>query len=193
MITKVNNIELHILILFSDGYNKEHHIREVSKKIRVSSRTAQITLAKLEEKQILKSQIKGKNKAYKLTQTTISKEYLILTEQYKKILCIEKNHLIKEIIEKIEPHIQGTGIIFGSYAKGLEKKDSDLDIFIIGSCKEKEIEQIGKQYALHIQIKQYPKKIFEKNIYTDPLIKEIIQNHILIKNSEYFVKRCYYE
>ncbi len=50
MITKVNDIDLKVLTLFTEGYNKEYYIREVEKLLKISSRTALVTLDKLEKK-----------------------------------------------------------------------------------------------------------------------------------------------
>ena len=72
----------------------------------------------------------------------MTRKYLNLTEQHKEISFLEKNPIIKEIISKITPLINGIGIIFGSYAKGTQKKDSDLDVFVIGEYKRDKIKQI---------------------------------------------------
>ena len=124
MITKVNDVDLRVLSLFTKSYNKEYYIREVEKLIKVSSRTALVTLVKLEKKGILESKTRGKIKVYKLTKSILSREYLMLTEQYKKIRFLEKNLLIKELIEKIEQHIEGTTILFGSYVKEIQKVEN---------------------------------------------------------------------
>ncbi len=152
MITKVNDIDLKILSLFTKSYNSEYYIREVEKLIKVSSRTALVTLDKLEKKGILESKTKGKIKIYKIKKTILSREYLILTEQYKKIRFLEKNLLIKEIVEKIEQYIKGTTIIFGSYVKEIQKENSDLDIFIVGKFNEDKIKDTGKIYGIEINI-----------------------------------------
>ncbi len=189
MVIKINDIDLRTLSLFTKGYNKEYYIREVEKKLKTSSRTALITLAKLEKIGILESKKKGKIKLYSIRKTSISKEFLILTEQYKKIQFLEKNQLIKEILEKTDEETQGIVIIFGSYAKGTQKEWSDLDLFIVGKYNEKKIKNIGKKYGIDINIKSYPKKIFEKEINNDILLKEIKENHILIKDAEGFVNK----
>ncbi len=189
MITKVNDIDLRILSLFTKGYDKEYYIREVDKLINVSSRTALVTLAKLEEKGILKSQTKGKIKIYAIRKSTISREFFLLTEQYKKIQFLAENHLIKEVFEKADECMQGIVLIFGSYAKGIQKDDSDLDLFIVGKFDEAKIKDIGKKYGIDINVKSYPMKIFEKEIHDDVLLKEIAGNHILIKDAEGFVRR----
>lgn len=85
--------------------------------------------------------------------------------------------------------MQGIVIIFGSYAKGIQKEDSDLDLFIVGTYDEKKIKEASHKYGLDINIKSYPLHIFEKEIRDDSLLKEVIENHILIKDAEGFVRR----
>ena len=90
MVTKVNDTDLKILSLFTKGYNKEYYIREVEKLLNVSSRTALVTLAKLEKKGILEMKAKGKIKIYSIKKSTLSREFFLLTEQYKRIQFLEK-------------------------------------------------------------------------------------------------------
>lgn len=190
MYKKLNITENHlqILSLFTNGFNKEYYIREVQKILKISPRTAQLILNDLEKKAILKSEIKGKIKIYKIKKGDIAKDYLSLVEQYKKIIFLEKNILIKEIITKITNHINGIGVIFGSYAKGIEKKDSDLDIFVVGDYNKNEIKKVSKLYNIEINIKNYPTKIFENDLRSDILIKEVIDNHVIFLNIEQFIK-----
>lgn len=189
MVIKVNDIDLKVLSLFTKGYEKEYYIREVEKLIEVSSRTALVTLAKLEKKGILESKIKGKIKAYSIKKSVISREFFLLTEQYKRIAFLEKNHLVKEVLEKADGYMQGIAIIFGSYAKGIQKDDSDIDLLIVGTFDEKKIKETGNKYGLDINIKSYTMNLFEKEIREDILLKEITENHIIIKDAEGFVRR----
>jgi uncharacterized protein len=189
MFTKINEIDLRILSLFTKGYDKEYYIREVEKLIEVSSRTALVYLAKLEKKGILESKTKGKIKSYSIKKSLISREFFILTELYKRIEFLEKNHLVKEVLEKSEGYVQGIVVVFGSYAKGIQKDDSDLDLFIVGAYDEKKIQKTGKKYGIEVNIKSYPMEIFEKEIVDDILLKEIADNHIIIKDADGFVRR----
>ncbi len=188
MITKVNDIVLRVLTLYTKGYNREFYIREVEKLLHISSRTALVTLDKLEKKGILKSKTRGKIKTYQINKTVLSREYFVLVEQYKKILFLEKNHLIKEIIEKLDDVLEGVALIFGSYAKGIQGENSDLDLFIVGKHDNDKIQNVGRKYGIEINIKNYPMKIFKREINKDILLKEIAENHILINNSEGFVR-----
>ena len=189
MIIKVNDIELRILSLFTKGYNKEIYIREVGRILSISSRTALVTLDELEKKGILESKTRGKIKIYSIKKTIISREHFLLVEQYKKILFLEKNQLIKEIVEKLDDILEGITLIFGSYAKGIQKEDSDLDIFIVGKHKEGKIREVGHKYGIKINIKSYSLDLFEKEINEDILLKEVVENHIIIKDAEGFIRR----
>ena len=186
MSIKINDIDLRVLSLFTNGYDREYYIREVEKLLEVSSRTSLVTLAKLEKQGILESKTKGKIKAYSIKKAGMSREFFILTEQYKKIRFFEDKHLIREVLEKADECLQGIVIVFGSFAKGIQKDDSDLDLFIVGKYNDK-IKQVGKTYGIDINIKSYPISFFEKEINNDILLKEIIRNHILIKGVEGFV------
>jgi predicted nucleotidyltransferase len=189
MVTKINDVDLRILTLFTKSYDKEYYIREVERLLKVSSRTALKTMAKLEKIGILESRKRGKIKTYSIRKTTLSREFFLLAEQYKKIQFLEKNQLIKEVLEKADAFMKGIVIVFGSYAKGTQKEDSDLDLFIVGTYDEKEIKNTGKKYGIDISIKSYPLPLFEKEIHDDILLKEIKENHILIKDVEGFVRR----
>jgi len=155
----------------------------IAQKNNLNQKTVANYLNKLEKEFILKSKTQGKNKLYflNLDNKEIVKNFIISTEHLRTINFYKKNSLIKEIAEKINPFIKGIAIIFGSYAKGIQKKDSDLDIFIIGKANEKELDIISKTYRIEISLKIYPK------LEQDILTKEVIKNHIIIKNAEQFI------
>ena len=96
---------------------------------------------------------------------------------------------MKEIIEKIGHFIDGIGVIFGSYAKGTANKESDLDIFVAGDYEKEEIKKVSRNLGIEISIKCYPLKTFEKNVNQDILIKEVLKNHIVFKNTELFIQK----
>jgi len=190
MYNKLNITEngLQVISLFTKGFDKEYHIREVEKLLKISPRTAQLILEDLENKGITESKVKGRNKSYKLKINELSKTYLTFVEQYKSIASMKNNLLLKEIIEKISPFINGIGIIFGSYAKEIFNKESDLDIFVAGTYNKDEIKKVSRNLGVEISVKCYPLKTFEKNIYHDILLKEILNNHIVFLNSEQFIQ-----
>lgn len=184
---RITENALQALSLFTNDFSREYYIREVERLLKISPRTAQLILENLEDKGIIESKTKGKIKAYKINPSEFTKRYLVLVEQYKAIAFLEKRLLIKEIIEKITPHIKGIAIIFGSYVKGLEKEGSDLDIFVAGDYNQDEIKKVSKNLGIEISIKCYPLKTFEKNLTKDILLKEVLKNHVVFVNAERFI------
>ncbi|MFH1432158.1 MAG: nucleotidyltransferase domain-containing protein [archaeon] len=190
MYEKLNITENHLqaLTLFTRGFDREYYIREVQKLLKISPRTAQLILNDLEKKAVLESKLKGKIRTYRLKNTQSAIDYLIIAEQYKKISFLENKPMIKEIITKITPSITGIGLIFGSYAKGLQKKESDLDIFIAGDYDKNTIKKTSELYGIELSAKSYPREIFEKEIKRDILLKEIQNDHIIFQDAERFIK-----
>jgi hypothetical protein len=191
MYNKINITEngLQIISLFTNGFDRDYYIREVEKLLKISPRTAQLILEDLENKGIIESKVKGKIKSYKLKINELSNRYLTFVEQYKSIAFMEKNLLVKEVIDKISPFIDGIGIIFGSYAKGISNKESDLDIFVAGDYEKEEIKKVSRNLGIEISIKCYPLKTFEKNVNRDILLTEVLKNHIVFKNVEMFIQK----
>lgn len=195
MYEKINITEnaLRVLSLFTDGFEREYYIREIQKILNISPRTSQLILENLEEKGILISKTKGKIKAYVLNPTEFTKRYLVFVEQYKALSFLDKRLMVKEIIEKISPHIKGIGIIFGSYVKQLETEKSDLDVFVAGSYTSAEIDKVSQMYGIEVSVKCYPLKIFEKNIRKDILLREVLKNHVVFLHTEQFIEGVFNE
>ncbi len=188
---RITENTLQVLSLFTNDFKRGYYVREVEKILKISPRTAQLILEDLENKGIVQSKIKGKIKIFKINQSDFTKKYLVFVEQYKAIAFLEKRLMIKEIIEKITHHIKGIGIIFGSYVKGLEKKDSDLDIFVAGNYNRNEIKKVSRNLGIEISVKCYPIKTFENNLNKDILLKEILKNHIVFMNAEQFIEEVF--
>ena len=142
-VNKLTETHLRVLSIFTNGFERDYYIREVQKLLKISPRTAQLILNNLEKRTILESKSRGKIKIYKIKKNIIAKQYLVLAENYKKIRFLEQKPLIKQIIEKIMPFVDGVMVVFGSYAKNLEKNNSDLDIFIIGKHKRQKIKEVS--------------------------------------------------
>ncbi len=188
---KITENTLQILSLFTNDFGREYYIREVKRLLKISPRTAQLILEDLENRGIVESKTKGKIKIYKIKLSGFTKKYFVFAEQYKVIAFLEKKLIIKEAIDKLTPYIDGIGIIFGSYAKGLEKEDSDLDIFVAGNYNKDEIKKVSRNLGIEISIKCYPIKTFRKNLHNDALLKEILKNHIVFINAEQFIEEVF--
>jgi len=182
MYNKLNITENHlkILALFTDGY-PQLHIRDIARRLVISPRTVQLILTNLTSKGVLTYESKGRTILYQVKNNEIAEYYLCLAESYKKAVFLNRYFNLALLSQKLEAD---TAIIFGSYAKNLQKKDSDIDLFVAGAYNKKEIEEYAGLWRLDLDIKHYPKDWHEK---MDVLLKEILTNHIILSGQESFV------
>jgi len=184
----IHNKYLEVMKHFLRGYNKEIYGRELINKVNISQKNIALTLAELEEEGILSSVMKGHLKFFSLNKKNpLIKKYLLMFEVEKSIEFFNKNPKIEQILNHAK--LEGVVCIFGSYAKGIQKKSSDLDLFIVGNFDENEIKKIAKDYNLEVGVKgggisDFVNSLKEKN----PLIEEIIENHILFVGYESFIE-----
>jgi predicted nucleotidyltransferase len=190
MYEKVNITENHFraLSLFTRGLGAEYYIREVQRLLGISPRTSQLILDDLEKKTVLESRTLGKIRTYGIRKSEAAKDYLVFAEQYKKITFLRKRPMIGEVISKITPMVRGLGMVFGSYAKGVEKKGSDLDVFIAGDYDRRGVKGVSELYGIEISVKSYPMEIFKRDIRKDALIREVLSDHVVFSGAEEFVR-----
>jgi len=193
MIDKPTSNIMKIINLFRSNYLSQYHIRGMAKLTKKNHVTLLPHLKYLEENKILIAKTIGKNKEYSLNfENIITKNFLILSETFEATGLLEKIFLMKKITKEIfNLKLSGTIIIFGSYANETFKDDSDIDMFYLGQITDMEIqniEKIGKTYGRNINVKKSSLKNFELGLRNkDPLIIEIIKNHIIIHNAEQFI------
>jgi len=193
MVGKTTNIKYEIINLFKSNYLGQFHVREMAKLIKKSHVTLLPHLKALEKDKIIYAKTIGKNKVYSINfENIITKNYLTLSETVETTAFLEQIFLIKKITKEIfNLNLSGTIMLFGSYAKKTFQEDSDIDLFYLGQITDKEIQNmkaLGKIYGKTINVKKSILKNFESGLRKkDPLITEIIKNHIILQNPEQFV------
>lgn len=186
----LHNKHLEILSLFLGDYEITHHGRGIIGKVRQSPKTISNTLNEMEKEGILRSKTRGTSKNYSLNKDSLFiKEYLIIAEIMRKIDFLGIHKKIAHIFGRDE-RIVG---IFGSYADGSYNKGSDLDIFIIGNVKRgTDHEKEASKFDIDASVKLFSKKEFFSMLRKrDNLAKEIIRNHVIIKNPESFINEVW--
>jgi len=174
-----------ILMEFLDDYAKSVYGRQLVNKIDMSQKSISLELNRLEAENLLKSKKLGNIKNFYLNiKNPIVKNLIITAEISKKNEFLKDNPFIP-LIFKQDSRIVG---VFGSYANNSNDKESDLDVFIIGSKRKEDYNLLGESFDLNISIKYFSEKDFIKLMKTNPLIKEIIRNHIILFNVESFVE-----
>jgi predicted nucleotidyltransferase len=171
-----------ILSRFFAAEGSRFYINEMARLVNTTQGTCRRELNKLVDVGVLTTKKEGNLLYYQVNkQTPLYREFSAIIQ---KTIGIEA---------KLKSSLQGfKGIshafIFGSYAKREFKPESDIDVVIIGMIGEdslikvfKDIERaIGREINYHI----YTEKEFKNKLRTDSFIKNIINNHIIIKGDE---------
>ncbi|KEQ55977.1 putative nucleotidyl transferase protein [Marine Group I thaumarchaeote SCGC AAA799-E16] len=185
----ITQTTLKVIGLYTNDYKKSLHIREIARKTDVDVKSIQIQLKKLEKINILSSVIRGKNKEFSLNQNIITRYYLIMAECFAVVAYLKRHFLIKKIFSELDSHIDGTVILFGSYAKGTYTKQSDIDLFVIDDKRvdKKIISKTSDMINRDINIKSSNRQQFLNRLYdNDPLVKEVVSNHVILKGADEF-------
>lgn len=160
---------------------KESHIRSLAKTLGTNQMMISRRINELVKENVADYRTEGKNKVFFLKKTIEARNYALTTEHYKLNKTLKKYPHLRRIIKKIQENKKiNLTILFGSYAKRLAKKDSDIDIYI--ETKNKKIKQDLERLdsKLSVKIGKYDK--------TNLLIKEIEKNHVIIKGVEDYFK-----
>lgn len=131
----------------------------------------------------------GKAKVVKLNITNkIIKSYLAISSEEEKNQYLEKHTIIKKIISEFQT--DDVVVLFGSYAKGTQKKDSDIDLMIINESGKKDI--FFSKYELlfkirinpiFLTIREFKSMIKEKD---ENVGKQAVKYNIILNNPELF-------
>jgi len=173
------NLELEIV---EQLLKDECHIRELARKLNINHMAVSRKIKNLIRENVVDFKTIGKNKVYFLKKTLEAKAYVFKTENYKLIKILKKYPELRRIIEGISSDKRiKLAILFGSYAKGIAGRRSDIDIYL--ETKDRQIKKDIENMNSKISI-----KIGEYNP-DSLLIKEIEKSHVVLKGVEEFYSK----
>ena len=182
-----------ILIPFLRDYAKKFHASDLARELKLPRRTIARKLEAFHDLHLLEYERKGKNKYFYFKLKDYSSfPLLVLLESSSELLFLQRHHTLAPLLKELAELCPL--IIFGSYAKKLEKEDSDLDI-VLFARKSKRIEGIIQKFPLPVQVQYATLSFFQKLLLTAaPLAKEIVKYHVLLGEKEKTIKlfRSYY-
>ena len=163
-----------LLTLYFTNPNKKYYLRELERILNFSVGNIRRELIKLESTGLFLSENKGNLVYYYLNQS------YPLFKELKSIIFKTSgpSKMLHNILKKFKGISQA--FIYGSFAKGEEREDSDIDLLIIGEVDEdKLIEEIGKlekKLQREINYAIYGKEDFNKKKEGgNPFILDILQ------------------
>ena len=173
------NIDLEII---ESLLKKESHIRGIAKKLNESHSTIFRWLNQLKTENIVDSRIEGRNKVFFLKKNILARNYVLKAEVNKTMKLLGKYSALSIIFEEIlNKTNEKLIVLFGSYAKGLAKTDSDIDIYIETTSRNVKVLVEGIHSRINVKMGSF-------NI-RSPLIKEIIKDHVIIRGFEVFYEQ----
>jgi len=164
--------------------NGENHIRGIADKLNINHMMIVRKVNELLNSNVVDVVKEGRNQVYSVKNSVEARAYFLMTEQYKLVYFLKEYPFLRNIVNKIQRDKRiKIALIFGSYAKGLVRKSSDIDIFIEGQNIniKQEYSKLDSKFA--IKIGKWNKG--------DILIQEIKKNHILIKGGEKYYEKIF--
>lgn len=164
---------LKLLTLFMMNPGREMYVREIARSTEENINSVRRELANLEKIGLLKSERRGNSKYY-----AVNKKMPIYNELASIILKTEG------VAKVLQDSLSGIGIettfIYGSFASGKARVDSDIDIFIIGEINEDElilkIREVEKRLSREINYVLFTTGEFERREKRkDPFVLNVLK------------------
>lgn len=149
--------------IFFKEPTKEHYLLEISKKASIAHTSIKKYLTTLKKLSIITEMIekKGKRK-FPIYKANINNKTYRKYKMIYNLIELKESNLIESLKDQLMPK---SIVLFGSYQKGEDIENSDIDLFI--ECKEEKIEltkfkkQLKRNIQLHFKenFKKYPNEL----------------------------------
>lgn len=128
-----------VLKLFFLHSSKRHYLREVATLTDQPLRAVQRELSRLQKAGILQSNREGNRKYFQANRNSpVFPELRALMVKTAGVIEALKEHLDRE------PAAVRLALLFGSFARGTEEVDSDIDLLVVGKISARKLAQILK-------------------------------------------------
>ena len=180
---KKSKLRVKLLVYFFDHPGVEEYVRALARLIKVDPTNLSRELKRLETDGLFKSKLSGNQKYYYL-----NKSYPYFNEIKKIVLgTLGIENQLKKALNNIK-NIK-SAFIYGSYARGEEKADSDIDLMIIGRPNKdeliKKISRLEKENRKEINYRIISEKDISDLLVDSSFIRNVINNKkIFIKGGE---------
>ena len=170
MITLVTNKKDAIIEHFLINPTKEFHLRELERLLGISFPWIRKRVIELTKNNFL---IKKEERGLVLVKANREEEQFIGLKRSYNLHTVYESGLLKKLIETYQR--PEAIILFGSYSKGEDTEESDIDVAIITKRKEKkEYSDYEKKLKRKINIIEVPKEKVEKEF------KKTVMNGIVL-------------
>ena len=170
--------DIHFEIILDLQRHGSNHVRNIATNIQRSHVDVLRKLKDLEN--ITEYRTQGRNKIFSLTDSIEARNHLLMAELYKANMTMQRYPKLRVIFDEITRRIEAPMVLlFGSYATGSARRESDIDILIETQDR-----------AARERVKRVSRRISPKIGRFDPesrLGREIIRDHVIITGAERFL------
>ena len=188
-------LELKIVGLLAKNAERKFTINEIAKALKEYYSFVHRTVNKLAKDDVITKEMAGKSHLCSLNLRNEKTIALVnLSEIEKKNEFYSSEKWLKVVLEDFVRSAESTAnpisiVLFGSYAKGMATKGSDIDILLISKTKsgiEKVTKEVYAKYGKEINAILMTSEDFKKQK-DKALIREIAKDHYVLYGVEKFV------
>jgi predicted nucleotidyltransferase len=163
------------------------HARAIAERLASNHATVLRRLRVLADDNVVDFRNEGRNKVYTIKRSIEGRNAAMIAEVYRQSLAVSRYPVLRGIVRAVLeiPEVP-LALLFGSYAKGLATKKSDIDLFVetLDPAVKRRLEQ--RHSLLSVKIGEFDTK--------DLLVREIMKDHVIIRGVEaYFDKTGFFE
>lgn len=194
-------VEIEVLKPYTTSPSGKFHLRELARKLGMNHTSLRPHLNSLKSKGIIKEKTEGRNRVFYLNQTSkLLPYYLVQAEadrtfeflkDKKEIMSLWKGFENKiDLKQRVEIDLL---VLFGSFVRGDETEESDIDLFL--SAPEKtsiEVEKVLQSLesvvgrSINVEVVKSLRKFLSGGVSRS--FDEIVENHIILIGPEKFVQ-----
>lgn len=166
-----SKIRRRILFLFIMDSHQRWHLREIARRAETSAGTASRELSRLIEAGLIRRTKEGNQVYYEVVPSTVFRAVSEIVRQ-----TAGARAILREALKDL-PGVE-SAVIFGSYAAGMTRSDSDVDLLVIGAPDRdmltERLEGAGRDIRRPVnEIVLTPAEVEERRARGDALIESI--------------------
>lgn len=192
---RMTHTTLRLLRLYALDYRLRLHVREAGRRIGADMTAARLQLARLEGIGILRAAREGRNLAYSLNLANpAARNHLVMAEYHAAAAHMGSNYLAKRALDDLDAHTNGAIVLFGSYARGEQDEESDMDLLVMGRRAPDKgvVRRLSLTTGVRFDVKHETQARFADMLRRgSPLAGEILASHITLKGADEFCRAAW--
>jgi predicted nucleotidyltransferase len=187
--SNITQNRVNMLIPLTNNYKTKLTQSDISRITKIPQQSLSRYLNSYVKEGIIEYNVEGRNKLFYInSKNNLSLNTFQLIENQKTLLFQQKVKNVSIILSELLNYTEAI-ILFGSYSKYEQTKNSDLDLILVGKSNKEKIKELKRNFPIEINEEYLSfeelKKAFKSN---NPLAIELLNNHVLFGDISKIVK-----